>query len=78
MKNITTLLFKVIKYQLLLRILFNTAGPVNMDMHYKIDPLTRWDLNEILIAIVARLLMIKKSLRLPSALNDCFFVVIDV
>ena len=27
---------------------FNTAGPVNLDMHYKIDPLTRWDLDEIL------------------------------
>jgi hypothetical protein len=27
---------------------FNTAGPVNKDMHYKIDPLHRWDLEEIL------------------------------
>ena len=27
---------------------FNTAGPVNMDDHYKIDPLTRWNLEEIL------------------------------
>ena len=27
---------------------FNTAGPVNKDMHYKIDPLTRWNLEEIL------------------------------
>ena len=26
---------------------FNTAGPVNLDMHYKIDPLSRWDLDEI-------------------------------
>ena len=22
---------------------FNTAGPVNQEEHYKIDPLTRWD-----------------------------------
>jgi hypothetical protein len=27
---------------------FNTAGPVNQDNVYKIDPLTRWDLDEIL------------------------------
>ena len=27
---------------------FNTAGPVNFDRHYKIDPLTRWNLNEIM------------------------------
>ena len=26
---------------------FNTAGPVNMAMHYKIDPLARWDEDEI-------------------------------
>ncbi|MEA1911095.1 MAG: AAA-like domain-containing protein, partial [Spirochaetota bacterium] len=30
---------------------FNTAGPVNRDNHYKIDPLHRWDLNEILFLI---------------------------
>jgi hypothetical protein len=30
---------------------FNTAGPVNMDFHYKIDPLKRWDLDEILTLI---------------------------
>jgi hypothetical protein len=27
---------------------FNTAGPVNQEEHYKIDPLHRWDLEEIL------------------------------
>lgn len=27
---------------------FNTAGPVNQDDQYKIDPLTRWDLDEML------------------------------
>ena len=30
---------------------FNTAGPVNQDNHYKIDPLTRWDMDEILTLI---------------------------
>ena len=30
---------------------FNTAGPVNQDKHYKIAPLTRWDLEEILTLI---------------------------
>ncbi len=30
---------------------FNTAGPVNQDDHYKIDPLHRWDLDEILMLI---------------------------
>ena len=30
---------------------FNTAGPVNKDIHYKIDPLTRWKLDEILTLI---------------------------
>jgi hypothetical protein len=30
---------------------FNTAGPVNQPDHYKIDPLSRWDLNEILTLI---------------------------
>ncbi|MEA1911802.1 MAG: AAA-like domain-containing protein [Spirochaetota bacterium] len=30
---------------------FNTAGPVNRDKHYKIDPLHRWDLDEILLLI---------------------------
>ena len=27
---------------------FNTAGPVNMKEHYKLNPLERWDLNEIM------------------------------
>ncbi|MEM6353301.1 MAG: AAA-like domain-containing protein, partial [Cyanobacteria bacterium P01_D01_bin.14] len=27
---------------------FNTAGPVRADWHYLIDPLTRWDMDEIL------------------------------
>jgi len=27
---------------------FNTAGPVNMPEHYRIDPLHRWDLEEVL------------------------------
>ncbi len=27
---------------------FNTAGPVNRDNHYKIDPLKRWNMDEIL------------------------------
>ena len=31
--------------------IFNTAGPVNMPFHYKIDPLHRWDLNDILLHI---------------------------
>ncbi|MEA1911481.1 MAG: AAA-like domain-containing protein, partial [Spirochaetota bacterium] len=30
---------------------FNTAGPVNQGEHYKIDPLHRWDLDEILFLI---------------------------
>ncbi len=30
---------------------FNTAGPVNQDDHYKIDPLLRWDMDEILTLI---------------------------
>ena len=30
---------------------FNTAGPVNQNDHYKIDPLTRWDMDEILTLI---------------------------
>jgi len=30
---------------------FNTAGPVNQVDHYKVDPLTRWDLDEILFLI---------------------------
>ncbi|MEA1911674.1 MAG: AAA-like domain-containing protein, partial [Spirochaetota bacterium] len=30
---------------------FNTAGPVNQEEHYKIDPLYRWDLEEILFLI---------------------------
>ena len=27
---------------------FNTAGPVRSDWHYLIDPLTRWDMDDIL------------------------------
>lgn len=30
---------------------FNTAGPVNKESHYKIDPLSRWDMDEILTLI---------------------------
>ncbi len=30
---------------------FNTAGPVNRPNHYKVDPLHRWDLDEMLILI---------------------------
>jgi hypothetical protein len=30
---------------------FNTAGPVNKDIHYKLDPLTRWDMDEMLTLI---------------------------
>ena len=30
---------------------FNTAGPVNKDAHYKLDPLQRWNLDEILTLI---------------------------
>jgi len=30
---------------------FNTAGPVNKTNHYKLDPLYRWDLEEILFLI---------------------------
>jgi hypothetical protein len=30
---------------------FNTAGPVNQADHYKLDPLHRWDLEEILMLI---------------------------
>ena len=30
---------------------FNTAGPVNRDNHYKIAPLARWDLEEVLLLI---------------------------
>jgi hypothetical protein len=28
--------------------IFNTAGPVNRPFHYKVDPLTRWDFEEIM------------------------------
>ena len=27
---------------------FNTAGPVNMEEHYKLDPLTRWKLDDVM------------------------------
>ena len=30
---------------------FNTAGPVNQEEHYKVDPLYRWDLDEIISLI---------------------------
>jgi uncharacterized protein (UPF0128 family) len=30
---------------------FNTAGPVNQEEHYKIDPLKRWDFDEVLSLI---------------------------
>ncbi|MEA2011715.1 MAG: ATP-binding protein [Verrucomicrobiota bacterium] len=30
---------------------FNTAGPVNKEIHYKLDPIHRWDLDEILSLI---------------------------
>jgi len=30
---------------------FNTAGPVNQPEHYKVDPLHRWDLEEIMMLI---------------------------
>ncbi|MEA2013663.1 MAG: ATP-binding protein, partial [Verrucomicrobiota bacterium] len=30
---------------------FNTAGPVNKKIHYKLDPLHRWDLADILMLI---------------------------
>ncbi|MBU1380487.1 ATP-binding protein, partial [Myxococcota bacterium] len=33
---------------------FNTAGPVNMPDHYKIDPLTRFDLDDILMLIAQK------------------------
>lgn len=33
---------------------FNTAGPVNQPEHYKIDPLHRWDLDEVLMLIAQR------------------------
>ncbi|MBU1496805.1 ATP-binding protein, partial [Myxococcota bacterium] len=33
---------------------FNTAGPVNMDDHYKINPLTRFDLDDILMLIAQK------------------------
>ncbi len=30
---------------------FNTAGPVNKEIHYKIDPLSRWNMDEMLTLI---------------------------
>ena len=33
---------------------FNTAGPVNQPEHYKVDPLHRWDLEEILTLIAQK------------------------
>ncbi len=33
---------------------FNTARPVNQAEHYKIDPLSRWDMEEILTLIDQR------------------------
>jgi len=32
---------------------FNTAGPGNKAIHYKLDPLTRWDLDEILLLMIS-------------------------
>ena len=32
---------------------FNTAGPINRPNHYKIDPLKRFDLDEILMLIAS-------------------------
>lgn len=33
---------------------FNTAGPINQNEHYKIDPLSRWDMDEILTLIAQK------------------------
>jgi len=33
---------------------FNTAGPVNQEDHYKLDPVHRWDLDEILMLIAQK------------------------
>jgi hypothetical protein len=33
---------------------FNTAGPVNQDDHYKLDPIHRWDFDEILMLLAQR------------------------
>lgn len=33
---------------------FNTAGPNQADIHYTLDPLSRWDLEEILHLIHTR------------------------
>ncbi|MDA3901099.1 MAG: AAA-like domain-containing protein [Spirochaetes bacterium] len=33
---------------------FNTAGPVNQPEHYRVDPLHRWDLDEVLMLIAQR------------------------
>jgi len=33
---------------------FNTAGPINQPEHYKVDPLRRWDLEEILMMFEQR------------------------
>ena len=33
---------------------FNTAGPVNQKEHYKLDPLTRWDMDEMLTLIAQK------------------------
>ena len=30
---------------------FNTAGPIKTDLHYYIDPLKRFDLEEVLLLI---------------------------
>jgi hypothetical protein len=56
---------------------FNTAGPVNQSEHYKIDPLTRWDLEEILTLIGQKKYFILHAPRQTGktscllALRDC-------
>jgi hypothetical protein len=56
---------------------FNTAGPVNQSEHYKIDPLTRWDLEEILSLIEQKKYFILHAPRQTGktscllALRDC-------
>ncbi len=56
---------------------FNTAGPVNQIEHYKIDPLSRWDLDEMLALIAQKKYFILHAPRQTGktscllALRDC-------
>ena len=55
---------------------FNTAGPVNMDMHYKIDPLSRWDMDEIMMLIAQKKYFILHALR-QTGKTSCLLALLE-